>query len=81
MHLFIFRFDLAVNGGGAVTLQFQRSPFRAVSRTTHVGWNRIVVVDDVVMTSYAVADANEHNEEHSEKVSGLIGETTKPCAS
>ena len=42
------RFDLAVNGGGAVTLQFQRSPLRAATRTTSLPWNAVVTVNPVV---------------------------------
>ena len=36
-----------VNGGGAVTLQFQRNPYRPEMRTVWAAWNRIVVLDDV----------------------------------
>ncbi|XP_033216143.1 teneurin-a [Belonocnema kinseyi] len=43
-------FDVLVNGGGAVTLQFQRSPFRPLTRTVFVPWNQIVVLPPVVMT-------------------------------
>ena len=46
-----FRFDLAVNGGGAITLLFQRSPFNAASRTVYVPWNEILTLNAVVMTS------------------------------
>ncbi|XP_058985366.1 teneurin-a isoform X3 [Musca domestica] len=42
-------FDVLVNGGGAVTLQFQRSPFRPLTRTVFVPWNRIVVLPPVQM--------------------------------
>jgi len=42
-------FDLMVNGGGAVTLQFGRSPFNPKSRTIFVPWNEVVVIDRVVM--------------------------------
>lgn len=35
------RFDVLVNGGGAVTLQFQRSPFRPLTRTVFVPWNQV----------------------------------------
>lgn len=38
-----------MNGGGAVTLQFQRSPFRPLTRTVFVPWNRIVVLPPVQM--------------------------------
>lgn len=40
---------MLVNGGGAVTLQFQRSPFRPLTRTVFVPWNRIVVLPPVQM--------------------------------
>ncbi|KAG5320005.1 TENA protein, partial [Acromyrmex heyeri] len=42
-------FDVLVNGGGAVTLQFQRSPFKPLTRTVFVPWNQIVVLPPVVM--------------------------------
>lgn len=43
------RFDILVNGGGAVTLQFQRNPYRPEMRTVWAAWNRIVVLDSVVL--------------------------------
>ncbi|XP_044012987.1 teneurin-a isoform X1 [Aphidius gifuensis] len=43
-------FDVLVNGGGAVTLQFQRNPFKPLTRTVFVPWNQIVVLPPVVMT-------------------------------
>jgi len=42
-------FDILVNGGGAVTLQFQRNPYRPEMRTVWTAWNRIVVLDDVTL--------------------------------
>jgi hypothetical protein len=33
--------DLLVNGGGAVTLQFGRSPFRPQSHIVNVPWNEV----------------------------------------
>lgn len=44
-------FDLLVNGGGAVTLQFGRSPFGPQSRIIFVPWNEVVIIDDVFMTT------------------------------
>ncbi|XP_074039433.1 teneurin transmembrane protein Ten-m isoform X2 [Leptinotarsa decemlineata] len=44
-------FDLLVNGGGAVTLQFGRSPFSAQSRIVFVPWNEVVIIDNVIMTT------------------------------
>ncbi|XP_024082461.1 teneurin-m isoform X3 [Cimex lectularius] len=42
-------FDLLVNGGGAVTLQFGRSPFRPQSYIVNVPWNEVVIIDTVTM--------------------------------
>ena len=41
---------MAVNGGGGVTLQFQRSPLKAITRTTFLPWNQIVITNPVIMT-------------------------------
>lgn len=38
-----------VNGGGAITLQFQRAPFRPLTRTVFVPWNQIIVLPPVQM--------------------------------
>jgi hypothetical protein len=38
-----------VNGGGAITLQFQRAPFRPLTRTIFVPWNQIIVLPPVQM--------------------------------
>lgn len=35
-------FDLLVNGGGAVTLQFGRSPFKAQTQIVNVPWNEVM---------------------------------------
>ncbi|KAF4528732.1 hypothetical protein B566_EDAN008998 [Ephemera danica] len=42
-------FDLLVNGGGAVTLQFGRSPFRPQTQIVNVPWNEVVIINTVVM--------------------------------
>ncbi|KAJ8912649.1 hypothetical protein NQ315_012725 [Exocentrus adspersus] len=42
-------FDVLVNGGGAVTLQFQRSPFVPTTITVFVPWNQIIVLPPVHM--------------------------------
>ena len=42
---------MLVNGGGAVTLQFQRSPFKPLTRTSYIPWNQIHVIDPVIMAS------------------------------
>ncbi|XP_065347700.1 teneurin-m isoform X4 [Cloeon dipterum] len=42
-------FDLLVNGGGAVTLQFGKSPFRPQTQVVNVPWNEVVVINTVKM--------------------------------
>ncbi|KAI1299285.1 Teneurin-m [Halotydeus destructor] len=37
-------FDILVNGGSMITLQFQRSPFHPIKRTIMVPWNEIIVI-------------------------------------
>ncbi|XP_060530352.1 teneurin-m isoform X2 [Cylas formicarius] len=44
-------FDLLVNGGGAVTLQFGRSPFRPQSYIVFIPWNEVVIINNVIMTT------------------------------
>ncbi|XP_057653225.1 teneurin-m isoform X11 [Diorhabda carinulata] len=44
-------FDLLVNGGGAVTLQFGRSPFSPQSRIVYVPWNEVVIIENVIMVT------------------------------
>ena len=46
---------MAVNGGGGVTLQFQRSPLKAITRTTFLPWNQIVTINQVIMTPVGAA--------------------------
>jgi len=43
-------FDLAVNGGGLVTVRLQRAGYRAVDRTVRVPWQDYVAVPDVILT-------------------------------
>jgi hypothetical protein len=42
-------YDIAVNGGGSVTLRFSRRNFISAQRLTKVGWNEFVLLDDVVL--------------------------------
>lgn len=46
----LYRFDILANGGGSVTLHFQRQPFQSRRVTVFVPWNRIMVMDVVTMT-------------------------------
>ena len=41
---------MLVNGGGSVTLQFQRQPFQNGMVTVMVPWNRMVTMDEVTLT-------------------------------
>ena len=68
----VFRFDLAVNGGGGVTLQFQRSPLKATTRTINLPWNQILVIDPVVMMPYAGTGISWDQEDTSLRVSWQI---------
>lgn len=43
------RFDFLVNGGGSVTVTFQRLPFAQRDVTVIVPWNRIVTMETVVL--------------------------------
>ncbi|XP_037506550.1 teneurin-m isoform X1 [Rhipicephalus sanguineus] len=52
-------FDILVNGGGAVTLQFQRNPFHPIKRTVLVPWNTIVVMGHVEMAVLGGEPAEE----------------------
>ena len=45
----VFRFDILVNGGGSVTLQFQRQPFKIKQTTVMVPWNRMVTMETVTL--------------------------------
>ncbi|ELU08904.1 hypothetical protein CAPTEDRAFT_159800 [Capitella teleta] len=42
-------FDILVNGGGSVTIQFQRQPFAIKQRTVMVPWNRMITMDTVAL--------------------------------
>lgn len=35
-------FDLLVNGGGAVTLNFGRAPFKRATKVVYVPWNEVI---------------------------------------
>lgn len=49
---------MLVNGGGAVTLQFQRSPFRPTTITVFVPWNQIIVLPPVHMQLSDASDGH-----------------------
>lgn len=43
-------FDLLVNGGGAITLQFGRTPFRPQNYIITVPWNEVTLLDQLLLT-------------------------------
>ena len=55
--MIICRFDILANGGGSVTLHFQRQPFQSRRVTVFVPWNRIMVMDVVTMSLDSPATA------------------------
>ena len=65
---------MLVNGGGAVTLQFQRSPFKALTRTSYIPWNQIHVIEPVVMASSGGVGISWAEEDTSLKLS-----YSEPC--
>lgn len=46
-----FRFDILVNGGGSVTLEFVRDPFVTQTASVLVPWNQIITMDTVIMST------------------------------
>lgn len=47
-----------VNGGGAVTLQFQRHPFTIVKHAVMVPWNEVIIINNVVMSNQDTSDTD-----------------------
>ena len=47
--VFSCRFDILVNGGGSVTLQFVRQPFVEKRVTVMVPWNEMVTIETVTL--------------------------------
>lgn len=45
-------FDLAVNGGGYLTVNYQKAGYLSAQRQANVPWQDYVVLDDVVMIQY-----------------------------
>lgn len=48
-----------MNGGGSVTLNFQRQPFQTKQMTVMVPWNRLVTMDVVTMVLEGEEEAKE----------------------
>ncbi|CAG5114545.1 unnamed protein product, partial [Candidula unifasciata] len=44
-------FDILVNGGGSVTLEFVRDPFVTQTASVLVPWNQIITMDTVIMST------------------------------
>uniref|UniRef100_A0A2C9KDD1 EGF-like domain-containing protein n=1 Tax=Biomphalaria glabrata TaxID=6526 RepID=A0A2C9KDD1_BIOGL len=52
------QFDILVNGGGSVTLEFVRDPFIAQTSSVLVPWNQIITMDTIVMNIESKAHLN-----------------------
>jgi len=48
-----------VNGGGSVTLNFQRQPFQVKQTTVMMPWNRLVTMDAVLMVLEGEKESSE----------------------
>ncbi|RUS82250.1 hypothetical protein EGW08_009988 [Elysia chlorotica] len=51
-------FDILVNGGGSVKLDFSRDPFKHKTASVLVPWNQIITMDTVVMSMSTLAVIN-----------------------
>ncbi|EFO27446.1 hypothetical protein LOAG_01036 [Loa loa] len=60
-------FDLVVNGGKTITLQFMRKPFEKLEKSFYIPWNEIVYVGDIKMRLGLAAVAVSERLEISEK--------------
>lgn len=49
-------FDLAVNGGGLVTVQYQKAGFPSAQRQVQVPWQDYVVLEDLVLVPFDTKD-------------------------
>lgn len=45
------RFDIAVNGGGTVTLSFNKDGYLSAQRTQEVPWRQFVTIDDLALVA------------------------------
>ncbi|XP_042864966.1 teneurin-m-like isoform X4 [Penaeus japonicus] len=57
-------FDIMVNGGGAVALDFGKPPFTSKQIRVMVPWNEMVVLDDIVMTVSGVPGHNDRSDDY-----------------
>ena len=48
-------FDMLVNGGGVVTLNFGKSPFPYQSRSVYVPWNQVNRNHKIIYTHYLIS--------------------------
>lgn len=53
-------FDLMVNGGGAVNIEFRREPFAIYSKTVRVPWNEIVLIDPIELSLEGSQDISNY---------------------
>lgn len=51
---YMHRFDILVNGGGSVTLEFTRQPFQSHTISVSVPWNQIITIEPVIMDLHSI---------------------------
>ena len=68
-------YDLAVNGGEDLVLQFEQEAFTTLQRTESVPWQDFVRLDDVVMTEYSDPSPVQQD---ATALTAVTSETTPP---
>ena len=61
-------FDILVNGGGAVTLSFERPPFLTKNLTVLVRWNRMTILDPVTLLLRGQSEATVDKDDECQHV-------------
>jgi RHS repeat-associated protein len=69
-------YDLAVNGGEDIVLQFEQKAFTTLQRTETVPWQDFVTVDDVILTPYSATVAPV--QQNASTVTAVTSATTPP---
>ena len=54
-------FDILVNGGGIITLQFQRNPFYPIKKSIYVEWNDITVIQNPIVMYLGPSQSPSHS--------------------
>lgn len=71
-------FDIMVNGGGAVALDFGKPPFTSKKIRVMVPWNEMVVLDDIVMTVSGVPGHSDRSDDYHDHKQRRLGSSHCP---